>query len=127
MTRLALPGLLLVAALAFAWWRLAPTAIDLERVPAGLALRVPPRGPALVALGAVWCSACAQLDRNLTAFQAANPTVAVVHVDVDDERDLLPALGLGQIPVLIAYQDGIPVAATVGLRSVAGIGQLLER
>jgi len=76
------------------------------------------QGLVLVDYWAPWCQPC--LDQNPVLDKIADelmPQVQVFKVDVNDNRVISNKEGVQNIPLLILYQDGKPIARFQGIQS----------
>lgn len=60
----------------------------------------------IVEFGASWCKKCKAISPQITQLAAANPSIAVLTVDIDELQELSTELGISSVPQLIAYVNG---------------------
>ena len=83
--------------------------------------------PLLVDFWAPWCSYCRRINPAYEQIsQQYADKVAVVKINIDDERALSDAEQIEVIPTLVLYKGGQAVASIVAPESKARIDQFLR-
>lgn len=72
-------------------------------------------GPALVEFYASWCPKCAMMEDILNDFSEGHPEVKVCQVNTGKEFWLTDRYGIEKVPSFIAFQNGKPIGAVVGI------------
>jgi len=85
-------------------------------------------GIALVDFNTPWCAPCRAQDPILVRLaERFAERVAVVKVDVDENRKTALTLGIQSIPTLIFFKNGREIQRFVGLQSEKTLAETLER
>jgi thioredoxin 1 len=83
--------------------------------------------PVLVDFGADWCGACRAMSPILDEFERSNPSVKVVRVNVDKNRDLARQLKIRAIPTLMVFKNGNMTAQQTGVVDHDSLRRMVER
>jgi thioredoxin 1 len=83
--------------------------------------------PVLVDFSADWCGACRAMLPILDEFERNNPSVKVVRVNVDKNRDLAKHLRIRAIPTLMVFKDGNMTAQQTGVVDHDSLCRMVER
>ncbi|KAI9313427.1 thioredoxin [Dichotomocladium elegans] len=78
--------------------------------------------PVIVDFYADWCGPCRMLAPYLQKAVAANPSVTLVKLNVDDAAELAGKYRITALPTVSAFNDGKVVDQFVGMRN----GQQIE-
>ena len=80
----------------------------------------------LIDFWAGWCGPCRMLAPiiNEIAEEYAD-TVTVGKINVDEQPQLAAAFGVESIPTLIAFKNGVPLGALVGLQTKESVIDLI--
>ncbi|HEY1066974.1 MAG TPA: thioredoxin [Pirellulales bacterium] len=85
-------------------------------------------GPVLVDFTANWCPPCRKLAPILEALAADNAGTATFgKLNVDANQALAAQYGVENLPTMLVFKDGRPVATLVGLQSRERIQQTLDQ
>jgi putative thioredoxin len=84
--------------------------------------------PVLVDFWAPWCEPCKQLTPTLEKLvNNRNGKVALVKINVDENKDLAAKLNIQSIPTVYAFVDGKPINAFQGAQPEAKIEELINQ
>ena len=72
-------------------------------------------GAVLVEFYASWCPRCAMMEDVLRQFAEENSNIKVCQADAVSESRLAERYGIERVPAFIAYENGKPVGAVVGV------------
>ena len=83
--------------------------------------------PVLVDFYADWCGPCKMLAPILHELaEEKSGTLKVGKVNVDEQMDLAIRFQVSNIPMLVVFKDGKPVAKSVGYRTKSEIAAMME-
>ena len=83
--------------------------------------------PVLLDFYADWCGPCRMLSPVLHALaEEKSGTLKVGKVNVDEQMDLAIRFQVSNIPMLVVFKDGKPVAKSVGYRTKSEIAAMME-
>ena len=83
--------------------------------------------PVLVDFYADWCGPCKMLAPILHELaEEKSGTLKVGKVNVDEQMDLAIRFQVSNIPMLVVFKDGKPVAKSVGYRPKSEIAAMVE-
>lgn len=71
---------------------------------------VPSTGQVLLTVGTSWCTYCAKTYGAIDEVMPGHPDVQLVHIDGDEEPDVLTEVGAKSYPQLLLFRDGEKVA-----------------
>lgn len=84
--------------------------------------------PVIVDFWAPWCEPCKQLAPALEKVVAeAGDRVRLVKMNIDDHPEVAGQMGIQSIPAVVAFVDGKPADAFMGVRSESEIRQFVEK
>ena len=72
-------------------------------------------GAVLVEFYASWCPKCAMMEDILKEFSQKHPEISVCQVNIGGEHRLPDEYGIEKVPSFIAFDNGKPVGAVVGV------------
>jgi len=82
--------------------------------------------PVLVDLWAPWCAPCRALGPVLEKVtEAANGSVDLVKINVDENPATAGQLGARSIPLVVAFKDGQPVSSFVGVQPEGAVREFV--
>ena len=74
-------------------------------------------GPVLVDFFATWCGPCRMMAPVIEEIAAEKAgSAAVYKIDIDENPYIAQQYGVMSIPTFIVFQDGEPIAKTLGAR-----------
>lgn len=80
----------------------------------------------LIDFWAGWCGPCRMLAPIIDEIaEEYADTVTVGKINVDEQPQLAAAFGVESIPTLIAFKNGVPLGALVGLQSKESVIDLI--
>lgn len=80
----------------------------------------------LIDFWAGWCGPCRMLAPIIDEIaEEYADTVTVGKINVDEQPQLAAAFGVESIPTLIAFKNGVPLGALVGLQTKEGVIDLI--
>ena len=80
----------------------------------------------LIDFWAGWCGPCRMLAPILDEIaEEYADTVTVGKINVDEQPQLAAAFGVESIPTLIAFKNGVPLGALVGLQTKESVIDLI--
>ena len=83
--------------------------------------------PVLLDFYADWCGPCKMLAPILHELaEEKSGTLKVGKVNVDEQMDLAIRFQVSNIPMLVVFKDGKPVAKSVGYRTKSEIAAMME-
>jgi thioredoxin 1 len=82
--------------------------------------------PVLVDFYAEWCGPCKMAAPVLDELAREQETVAIVKMDVDENREAPSKFGVMSIPTVILFKDGKEVTRQVGFSGKQGYLQMIE-
>ena len=83
--------------------------------------------PVLLDFYADWCGSCRMLAPILHELaEEKSGTLKVGKVNVDEQMDLAIRFQVSNIPMLVVFKDGKPVAKSVGYRTKSEIAAMME-
>ena len=86
-----------------------------------------PTNPFLLDFYADWCGPCKMLAPILHELaEEKSGTLKVGKVNVDEQMDLAIRFQVSNIPMLVVFKDGKPVAKSVGYRTKSEIAAMME-
>ncbi|ORX72632.1 thioredoxin [Linderina pennispora] len=82
--------------------------------------------PTLVDFYANWCQPCKMLSPVLTKAVETDGRVNLAKINVDENLDLAHDYKVTSLPTVVAFRDGEPTAAFIGMRPPAAIQQFID-
>ena len=80
----------------------------------------------LIDFWAGWCGPCRMLAPIIVEIaEEYADTVTVGKINVDEQPQLAAAFGVESIPTLIAFKNGVPLGALVGLQTKESVIDLI--
>lgn len=80
----------------------------------------------LIDFWAGWCGPCRMLAPIIDEVaEEYSDTVTVGKINVDEQPQLAAAFGVESIPTLIAFKNGVPLGALVGLQTKESVIDLI--
>lgn len=80
----------------------------------------------LIDFWAGWCGPCRMLAPIIDEIaEEYADTVTVGKINVDEQPQLAAAFGVESIPTLIAFKNGVPLGALVGLQTMESVIDLI--
>lgn len=80
----------------------------------------------LIDFWAGWCGPCRMLAPIIDEIaEEYSDTVTVGKINVDEQPQLAAAFGVESIPTLIAFKNGVPLGALVGLQTKESVIDLI--
>jgi putative thioredoxin len=86
------------------------------------------RVPVLVDFWAPWCGPCRQLTPTIEKLvKAANGSVRLVKMNIDDHPEVAAQLGVQSIPAVFAFKNGQPIDGFMGALPESQLRSFIER
>ncbi|KAJ2379158.1 hypothetical protein IW150_000354 [Coemansia sp. RSA 2607] len=82
--------------------------------------------PTVVDFYAPWCQPCKMLAPLLSKAVEKNGQVNLVKVNIDESLELAHDYRITSLPTVMAFRDGEPVSAFIGMRPAAAIEQFVN-
>ena len=82
-------------------------------------------GKVLVDFWATWCGPCRMLAPILEQLEAADPSVKICKVNVDEQPDLAKRFGIMSIPTLLLFKNGKLSDKSVGLMDLDSLKEFV--
>lgn len=85
------------------------------------------RGTFILDVFAKWCHPCKLLDRELENVMGQFPDLEFLRIDYDRNTEIVDFLGIGSLPYLLVFKDGIQVGKMKGYHKAASIAEEINR
>ncbi|KAJ2472404.1 hypothetical protein GGI02_001606 [Coemansia sp. RSA 2322] len=82
--------------------------------------------PTIVDFYAEWCQPCKMLGPVLSAAVEKDGRVNLAKINVDENLDLAGDYKVSSLPTVMAFRDGEPVAAFIGMRPPAAVATFVK-
>ncbi|KAJ2243191.1 hypothetical protein GGI13_006690 [Coemansia sp. RSA 455] len=82
--------------------------------------------PTIVDFYAEWCQPCKMLGPLLSKAVEKDGRVNLAKINVDENLDLAGDYKISSLPTVMAFRDGEPVAAFIGMRPPAAISEFVK-
>ena len=79
----------------------------------------------IVIFGATWCGPCKKVNPIIEKL-CEKYKIKLIHIDVDDNKDLAKAMTAIEIPMVIFYKNGKALMTHLGENSEAGFEKMIN-
>jgi rhodanese-related sulfurtransferase len=80
----------------------------------------------LVDFGAKWCPPCIKMNPVLDSLTTQIPSVTLLRIDLDKDKEICSLYGVSQIPVFHAYVDGKKKSANEGILTLDELKKMFK-
>ena len=80
----------------------------------------------LVDFGAKWCPPCIKMNPVLDSLQTAMPTLKIIKVDLDRDKEICKAYGVTELPVFQFYKKAKSIKIVKGIMTLKEMETILE-